>query len=359
MNSDNLNTDSVVSDEISIKELFLKLRDWYYYLRSKWIIIVFFGMIGGGLGVTYAYFKQPVYTATTVFVLEDGSSGSGALGSLGGLASMAGIDLGGGGSGVFQGDNILELYKSRTMIEKTLLTRVDFQGKKELLIDRYIAFNNLREGWDKKNELKGLNFNSSNFSRLQDSVLGVIVDNIRRGYLSVVKPDKKLSIIKTEVKSKDEFFAKSFNDHIVQNVNDFYIQTKTKKSLNNIAILQRKTDSVRAVMNGAIYTAAAVSDATPNMNPTRQLNRVAPIQKSQFVAETNKGVLGELVKNLELSKMSVLQETPLIQIIDQPVFPLFKERLGKLKGLIVGGFLGGFLICSVLIVRRILKRILV
>ncbi|MEJ2905637.1 Wzz/FepE/Etk N-terminal domain-containing protein [Pedobacter panaciterrae] len=360
MSLGNINNQSnVSSDEISLKELLLKIREWWQYLLSKWAIILAFGVLGSLLGFTYAYFKKAVYTATTTFVLEDGGSNTaGALGNLGGLASIAGIDIGGSG-GIFQGDNILELYKSRSMIEKTLLTEVQYENRKVPLVDLYVEFNKLKESWDKSTNLKNIYFKKSlKYSRLQDSVLGIIVQSINANILKVSKPDKKLSIIKVEVKSSNEFFSKAFNDEIVKNVNDFYVQTKTRKSLDNISILQQKTDSVRMVMNGAIYKAAEVADATPNLNPTRQTQRIAPVQKSQFNAETNKAILAELVKNLELSKISLRKEAPLIQVVDYPVFPLEKDKFGKLRGIIAGGGIAGFLICLVLIGRRLLKKIL-
>src|SRR5690606_33847882 len=145
-----------------------------------------------------------------------------------GLASMVGIDLGSGGGGIFQGDNIIELYKSRTMIEKTLLTDADFDGKKELLISRFIESNELREGWKDKPKLANIQFDipKEKFTLQHDSIIGTIVDGINKNYLTVEKPDKKLSIISVKVKGKDELFAKAFADKIVENVNEFYIQTK-------------------------------------------------------------------------------------------------------------------------------------
>ena len=352
---------SVEDDEISLKELILKMREWWRYLLSKWIVILIAGIIGGLIGLAYAFFKKPVYTATTTFVLESGDGGgAGALGQYAGLASMVGVDLGAGGGGIFQGDNIIELYKSRKMIAKTLLSEIEYKGERQLLIGRYIEFNNLREKWDNKPELKNLEFKGQpgDFNRLQDSVLGEIVKNINKAYLQVSKPNKKLSIIQVDVKAGDEYFAKTFNDQMVKNVNDFYVQTKTKKSLENVVILQQKTDSVRAVMNGAIYTAAAVSDATPNLNITRQVQRAAPMQRSQFTAETNKAILGELVKNLEMSKISLRKETPLIQVVDEPVFPLEREKFGKAKGIILGGMVGMILIIFFLSGKKLFKDIL-
>ncbi|RZM02040.1 MAG: lipopolysaccharide biosynthesis protein, partial [Pedobacter sp.] len=177
----------------------LRFQEWYRFLLSKWLVILTIGLIGGILGFTYAYFKKPYYIATTSFVLEESGSASSSLGGLGGLASMVGVDIGGGGGGIFQGDNILELYKSRAMIEKTLLTEIVVDNKKQLLVDVYISFNDLRNEWD-NSELRNIHIKASSASnRLQDSLLGVIVSDINKNYLTVSKPDKKLSIIKADV----------------------------------------------------------------------------------------------------------------------------------------------------------------
>ncbi|WP_222535544.1 Wzz/FepE/Etk N-terminal domain-containing protein [Pedobacter polysacchareus] len=357
MKSENINNTSNTSGEISLKDLVLKMKEWYNYLLSKWFIIVFVAIIGGVLGFTYGYLEKPIYTATTTFVLEE-DKGGGGISSLAGLASMAGVDLGGGGS-IFQGDNIIEVYKSRTMIQRALLSTFIFDGKRQTLVDRFVSFNEMNKNWEKNPRLKNIDFSdTTHFKILRDSLLGEIVKKISKEQLSIAKPDKKLSIIKVDVKTKDEQFAKAFNNAIVKNVNDFYIQTKTKKSLQNVLILQQKTDSVRSVMNGAIYTAAAIGDATPNLNPTKQVQRVAPIQRSQFSAETNKTILGELVKNLELSKISLRKETPLIQVIDEPIFPLEKQKTGKAKGMMLGVIISGLLVVFGLIIRKMIKNLL-
>lgn len=352
-----------VPDGISLKDLMLKFLEWYHHLLTKWVVILLCGMLGGILGLVYAAFKKPVFTATTTFVLEERDKG-GALGQYAGIASIVGIDMGGGTDGIFQGDNIMELYKSRKMIEKTLLTEAKIGGRSQLLINRYIEFNRLREEWSDQPMLKNISFKelidleADDMSmRVRDSILASIVYDINKNFLSVERPDKKLSIIKAEVKSVDESFAKAFNEAIVRNVNDFYIQTKTKKSLENVSILQRKTDSVRAVMNGAIYSAVAIADATPNLNLTRQVQRIAPAQRSQFSAEANRAVLTELVKNLEMSKISLHKETPLIQVIDRPIFPLNKTEIGLLRGILGGSFLATLIVVVLLIARRTLLLI--
>lgn len=343
-------------DDVSFREMILTIKDWIHYLWSKWQILLVAGVIGALVGLGYALWKEPHYTATTTFVLESGD-GKGGLSQYAGMAAMVGIDLGGGTSGLFQGDNILALYQSRTMLAQTLLSKV-YPDSNELLIERYIGYNGLRKAWANKPDLLALDFQQDPTKlelqklRTRDSIITDFVTYIKENILQVDKPDKKLSIIQVKVTSPDEVFAKAFNENLVRKVNEFYIKTTTKKSTDNIAILEAKVDSVIAVMSGAIYSAARISDATPNLNPTRQAQRIAPTQEAQFSAEASKAVLSQLLQNLELSKMNLLQEQPLIQLVDQPVYPLKVDRFGKLKGLVLGGFLFGLLAVLFLVVRK-------
>jgi uncharacterized protein involved in exopolysaccharide biosynthesis len=87
-------TEQFDNDEISLKELILKIKEWYIFLLSKWKLIVLMGVIGGLIGFTYAYFQKPTYKATLTFAMEEEKSGGGGLGGALGLASQFGIDLG-------------------------------------------------------------------------------------------------------------------------------------------------------------------------------------------------------------------------------------------------------------------------
>jgi hypothetical protein len=344
----NQNASDRATKEIEVRDLLIKVGDIAGYVARKWRLIAISALFGGVIGILYVFLKPVHYSAVTTFVLEENNKSGGMLGQYSGLASAMGVDIGGSGAGgIFQGDNILELYKSRKMLETALLSSADINGKQELLINTYIRINKLRDAWRDNKNLTSINFSfdkGQKHSRLQDSVITGIINEINKSVLFVSKPDKKLSIIRVEVNSKDETFSKEFNDKLVATVNNFYVNTKTKNALKSVAILKHQTDSVKSVLNGTIYQTAAVSDATVNLNPTRQILR-APVQRYQYNAETNKAILGELVRNLELAKMSLLQETPLIQVIDNPVMPLKTDKVGKTKAIIIG--FGLFLIIAV------------
>lgn len=343
------------TNEISIRDLVNSVKRVFRYLKSKWIIILAFALIGAVLGFSYALLKKPRYIATCTFVLENAKGGG--LGQYAGLASLAGINIGGEGGGIFEGDNILELYKSRAMIEKALLSRADFNGKNELLIDRYIESYHLRSVWQHQ-PLKNINFNgkSESFNRQQDSIITDLVGQFNKIVLNVSKPDKKLNIISVEVTTKDELFSKAFNERLVQTVNDFYIQTKTKNSLQNLQVLQHQADSVKAILNSSISGVASANDAAPNANPLLSTLRVSS-QKKQVDVQANSAIYGEIIKNLELAKISFRQEMPLIQVIDKPVLPLPVERTGTVKGLLTGLFAGIFFISVILILKRVFSKI--
>jgi hypothetical protein len=357
---DNIKPNNTVSgsqDEVSLYAILRSLIFFFKFLLSKKMILISAAVIGMLIGVIISYVSKPKYTALSTFVLEE-VSGSGGLGQYAGIASMMGVDLSGsGGDGIFKGDNLLELYKSNLMIQRALLSKVDINGIRRLLIDRYIEINNLKVKWNDNKRLSDINFEdmlNGKHTRLQDSLLHEFVADINKNYLTVSRPDKKLEIIVVNVTSKDEVFAKLFNDQIVKTVNDFYVATKTKKSLTNLNVLQHQTDSIRSALNSAIYNVASSTDINPNANLSRLILRV-PTQKRQIDAEANKAILTELVKNLELSKVTLRKETPLIQIIDKPVYPLRREKIGRIKGGVIGGLLGIILSIFYLAVTRIIN----
>jgi hypothetical protein len=348
-------------DQITIKELIDRGNEWFSYLLSRWKIIILAAIIGAALGIAYSYFKKPVYTATLSFALEDEKSGGGLGGALG-LASSLGLDIGGGGGGsVFSGANLTELFKSRSIVEQTLLTPVLIGADSISLAEMYIRNEGWREKWNDKPKYKNLQFipnaDRKYFTRVHDSILGMVYNDLSLNGLMVAQRDKKVSIISIDVVSTDELFAKYFSEALAKRVSDFYVDTKSKKSRMNMAILQRQTDSIRRELNGAITGVAVANDNTFGLNPAMNVRR-APSSRRQVDVQANTAILTELVKQTELAKVTLRKETPLIQIIDRPILPLAKQRFGKLKGILFGGGLASLFVVFLIIFKRIFYRIM-
>lgn len=356
-----MNKQSTASDEISLKELLEKGREWFDYLILQWKIILLAGIIGAGLGLAYSFIKKPVYTASLSFALEDEKGGSGSLGSALGLASSLGLDLGGGGGSVFTGSNLTELFKSRAMVEKTLFSPIVQNGVTISLAEMYIQNEGWREDWSDKSQLKNIQFlpniKRKYFTRVHDSILGEIYKNLSETGLEVGQKDKKIAIITIDLNSTNELFSKYFAEALVKGVSDFYVMTKSKKARLNMDILERQTDSIRRELNMAITGVAVANDNTFGLNPALNVRR-APSARRQVDVQANTAILTELVKQSELAKVTLRKDTPLIQIIDRPILPLKKEEVGKAKGGLLGGLLAGLFSVIVLIGRRIFKNLM-
>ncbi len=122
------------NNDRSIIVLIETVRSTWKYLLRKWYIIFLAGLIMGSLGILYAWLKKPEYIAQLTFNTE--SDAGSQLGMYAGLAAQFGLDLGSGTNSAFEGDNLIELLKSRNLIEKTLLSPIGDKGS-ELMIDNY------------------------------------------------------------------------------------------------------------------------------------------------------------------------------------------------------------------------------
>jgi hypothetical protein len=354
---------NIDNDEISLKELIIKIKDWSNFLKSKWKIIFIAIIIGALIGLTIALFEKPNYKAVLTFAMEeDKGSGGGLSGALG-LASSFGIDLGGGGGGgAFAASNLAELMKSRLLVEKVLLEPIEINGKVISILDYYIQFSGLNKKWNKNEKLKNIRFpphtNTDKFSILQDSIIREIHEVlIEKENLSIKQKDKKVTILFVEVNSENELFSKIFCQNLVKETSNFYIETKSKKARINVNVLQRQVDSVRNALNGAITGVAFETDNVYNLNPAFNI-KGAPSKKMQIDVQANTAILTNLVVQLELAKITLRKETPLIQLIDNPILPLEKEKFGFLKSIILGGFLAGFFYTLYLIFSRLYKKVI-
>jgi hypothetical protein len=356
----NIEIKNIQNEEISIKELILRIKEWVKYLKTKFKIILLATILGGLIGLIIAYFEKPIYKATLTFAMEDDKVGNGGLSGALGLASSIGIDLGGaGGGGAFAASNLTELMKSRLIVEKVLLSSIENNGKIITLLEYYIDKNNLRTKWKKKKSLNNIHFlpneDRSKFSLEKDSILKVIYKTlINKDNLSISQIDKKVTILSIEVNSEDEKFSKIFCENIAKETSDFYIQTRSKKARINTDVLQKQVDSVRNALNNSIIGVAAESDNVYNLNPAFNI-RGASSKKRQIDVQANTAILTNLVVQLELSKITLRKETPLIQLIDKPAFPLEKENLGMLESIILGGFFVSLLSIIYLIFKKLLN----
>ncbi len=329
------------------------------YLLKQWKIILACGIIGGLLGVTYAYLKKPKYESFMSFSLEEnGNSLSGALN----LAAEFGLNLGMSSNSIFEGENILTILKSRRIIEQVLLSSdsVTTDGKTfiEQFIDMYPLNNKLLQKYYARG-VPPINFHKNKprntFTYLEDSIVFTVYNQISRTLLNAKKPDKRLNYYTLTFTSASEKFSKDFLDQLIKVTTNFYVELKTKRSLNTLKILEERVSAMKGNARASISSRAAIQDA--NLNPALN-NQMAQLQSTQIDISAFSGAYAELFKNLEIARYQYLKDIPLLEVIDKPQFPIKKIKPSRLITGIIVSFIFTTLCLLVLLIRFSMSRAL-
>ena len=141
-----------------------------------------------------------------------------------------------------------------------------------------------------------------------------------------------------------------FAETLINEMSKMYISHQTAQANNTLDFLQDRADSVFVELELAEQEFARVKDI--NQRIIKASGRLKEMQLMRRVEVLNAMYL-ELVKNLELSKITLLNRTPIINIIDEPIIPLAENRPSNLLGALAGGFLGFILSFCYLISRKL------
>jgi hypothetical protein len=343
--------------EFSFKQVIAdRMADLRFILRYK-IPLILFIIIGGAVGAATAWWWKPSYTARLTFIIDDSKAGGGSGGGLSALAGEFGFNLNGigGATGVLAGDNVQALLKSTKLIKATLVSAYDNQ---QTLADRYAAVNKLDKKWLKyspNGEVVRFPLNGKGNTRLQDSLLHEMTILILSGNFGVAKTDKKLDFFEINTTMKDEKLALLFCNRILMQATDFFITTKTKRLRSNVMRLQHRADSISVLLNRKTYTASSANQSLLNLNPayTSANANVEVRERDKIVLTT---IFTETVKNLESSKALLAQETPTVQVVDEPELPLKKNRLKYSVAILAGMVVAGMLFCMYVLLFMLKKH---
>lgn len=289
--------------------------------RAVWagkLTIIAISFIFAVASIFFALSKSDVYKASAILAPVSAESGAGGLaalaGQFGGLASMAGINLGGGG-----GDKTalaLEILKSRSFIEK-------FISKHELLIPVMSG-----EDWDMATDTLMLD------DELYDQVNNKWIREVKppkrnepsswEAYnefskLLSVSQDKATSMITIEIEFFSSTMAQQWLTWLISDVNDFMREEDQKEAQDSIDYLTKQLENIQVTTMETVFY-QLIEEQTKNMMLTKV--------KAEYVLKT----------------------------IDPPQVP--DEKSGPKRALIVvlGTMLGGILSVLIVLIRYFSKK---
>lgn len=318
-------------EDINLLQTIQIIKNGIKLLQKKFLLIFIGGITGLLLYFGYFYlWKQSKYVGKVSLIMQEKSISSST--ALSNIAAQLGVDLSGSSSSgsIFAGENILNILTSNYIISKALMAEtVDAFGNKQTLADLYLDFSKLRKKWANDNlpiaSIKYTkNENIDNFSNEQDSVIQIIAKRlIKREQLQVERPNKKATIVVVTLETKNKEFSRLFPQKLVDEATNFYITTKTSVIKSNIEKYEKKADSILILLNSKTYSEATLKYNDPNP-------AIKTLTVPTDIISRDKNVLfvlyGETVKHLEIARVSLLRESPIIQVIDKPGITLFNNK---------------------------------
>lgn len=344
-------SNSITEERLSLKEVINRFRGLVAYLIGQWKLIGAVAVGFASLVSVYSFFIKDVeYSAETTFVVQSG--GKGVNNDVSSLASAVGISLGGLGqsSSLFNSENILKLTSSYRLMRKTFLEIDTFDTAPQRLITRYITEKEILQKWQK--DLPDFTYEVplEQMTVEHDSLLKLVLEKFNK-QLVAEKVDRRLDILSIKVTDTDERFAKIFNEALVKNVNEFYIETKTLKTGENLKILHKQADSVKQVLDQALIDYGLESQRVPNPNAIKY-NALVGAQKLEIDLQVAAAVYQEVLKQLEVAKITHQTNTPIVQVVDEPIYPLENSEPKVLKLIIINLILGGAMCVAFLVGKK-------
>jgi len=219
-------------DEIDLRELFATL--W----RGKWIIVLT-TLVFAAAGVGYALYKPNIYQSSVLVApaQEEGGGLSGLASQFGGLASLAGINLGSGGSN--QTVIAKEVLQSRAF-----LTNFFHRHGMEIPLMAVEGWNQKSGEWaydrDKYNPDTGEWLLDSDGETYKPTDWDM-VEAFREDHFNVSEA-KDTGLVTVSVKHYSPVLAKQWAEKLIQDINEHMRMQDVEEAEARIAYLEQKLD---------------------------------------------------------------------------------------------------------------------
>jgi len=339
-------------EEISLKDIFLIIKEYFLAVIKHWKLSVFF-VLPIVLYLGYQAAMVPItYPGKLTFMMEsdDGGGGGvkGLLGSLVGGKSKSGLK------------KVLVLFHSQKIVYDTFFEKDTIDGKFDFLanhmidaysfddlVNEYYSLGSPKEGWLKQIvDLENFSFSHENIDRFTNEerlVLKVIYNKVVGNGEVGIDPtlssalDEESGIMTISFTSVSESFTISFLKIIYSNLSKFYIDKTVEKQLKTFNIMQYKNDSIKTELLNAEYSLADFNDRNHNMVTIKGSLRKDALQRKVGLLSTLYAVS---VRNLEDTDFALRNRIPIVQVIDLPRAPIYRQKASIALALIKGSLIG-------------------
>ena len=348
------------SSDVSIREVLIKGKEYFNYLKKRWFWIPIFMIPFLAYTAWESVNHKVQYQASLSFMInEEDSGGIGAISQV--LGQFGGMI---GGSKGYNYDKILELAKSRKIIERVLFDSIEINNREDYLANHFLDMYADEDFYGKirYDELKEFRFNRDDISLFQEtekSVLKTIHSKIignantsTKDRLLTVNYSDKTGIMKLYFQSESQNMSVLFLNKEFENLSEFYVEKMTEKQQETYDVFENKVDSVQLELAQTEYALANMKDSNRKIYLKQDLLRQDQLQRK---IQMNYVILAEVVKNKELADYTLKNTTPFIQAIDLPMTPLKPLKYKLIQNAVASAFVGGVFFALFFGLKKFLK----
>lgn len=333
-----------VEDEISLRDIFFKLKEVLSFVFEKKVLLIgLFLIVFAALTIRYNIQKDK-YQGELTFVFANTN-----VDPLSGVSSAL-KSFGIGGEETTDEDKLMTLAKSRNLLSKTLSKSIKISGKRDFLINHLV---NTYEVFKYDDTLKGFRFKEKDFeaSRLSRKAYNKILSRF-------FDPEKQSEIIDIAFDESSGFFsvksltlAKELSYNIpkihFETISDYYYKMDFEpKKKSYETILKRQTE-VKTSIDLAETRLAKLKDS--RRSSFLKINDLEE-KKLEYQLQGDYMLLAEITKQLEMANYLFSVASKKINKVDNPSQQMesIKESLffALAKNAIISIFLSLFSIIS-------------
>jgi hypothetical protein len=370
-------TEVTYEKEMTLRDIVLLVTEYVQEIKKNLRYFPYFIIPLAIYFLVDAIMTDDTYSSKVTFLVTNDSE-KGGMGDIASILGSLGMGNLGGKSDESALEKVLQLFKSRQIIENALFQKVSINGNNDFLANHMIR----SYGWDKlirpykimyiistgwvKDMEKNSDFtftsgNIDKFNRTESLVLKVlyerIIGNKEIGLVPTVGStiDEKSGIMSITMTSLSEDLTSNMLMLLYTQLSDYYINKTIEKQKKIFEIARFKKDSLAGELSYADRSLAEFEDGNRNLVWVRGELKRTNMQRRSRILE---GLYSQSITQTETADFALRNKTPYVQIIDKPARPILPIRVSKSKSLLMAFFIGSILATLFIIGRKFLRQAL-
>ncbi len=344
-------------DEITLDEVISASADVIRWIKSNILGLGLSCLLTLGVVLFWYTQQEDHYVAELSFMLNDDNNPQ--ISGMAGVLSQFGIAPSGGKYNV---DKLLEIARSKRIIESTLLNEVKIANRNSSLANHFINIHKMDDTWvDKRPDLESYLLDSNNVKTSDGQfVLKSLINKIVG-----TKQNRSNALLTSDYGNTDyimSFYMKSLSDslsilfvnELYDEVNSFFVEKSVERSQKVHDLIVAERDSLTKLISDTALKAAQIKDRSTGL-VKNQNNVQAALLESKLVGY--QAALQQITENLGRAEYALKTNAPLIQLLDAPSYPISPQKPSILKYVLLGLVLGIVSYLMIIFGLKVIKRV--